>query len=1008
MHCPRCRHANPDEARFCNQCGSALAPAAAPELRRLTVMFCDLVGSVELAGRLDPEDWHALLAAYQAAAADATARHHGHVAQHLGDGLVAYFGYPVAAEDDAQRAVACALDLVRVVGALPVPHSGEHLRVRVGLHTGSAVMGQIGGTSGEVLALGDTPNIAARIQSVAPHNAVLLSPDTHTLVGAHVRCADFGEHALKGLQSPLRLHQALALRRAGDHRGDEGLSPFFGRAREVGWLAERWQAARDTGGCVLLVGEPGIGKSRLARELRGRAREEGGDAWTMRCSAHTANTPFAPLVQFLRDAMAMVGGGDGPQALAAAFARVGVREEAMVAPLHALLGFGGAGPDAAVVSAQALRERTFAAASAALATMSARRPTVIVLEDLHWADPSTLEWLGRILARELPPGLLLLLIARTEFAADWQDSPRIARLALEPCSAGDAASLVAALDTAHALADAAVARIVERAEGNPLFVEEFTRSALEARGEAVPLTLQDQTLARLDRLGPARQALQQAAVIGHHFTRRQLRAVSGLPDTAVDEALRRGVEAHMLRPTHDAGGEPAFAFRHALLRDAAYASLLRSARQAGHARVAEALLAEDPASARKQPEVLAHHYTEAGQAQVAVTHWLSAARQALARSACVEAAAHSGTALRLLGDPEGNEQALALELELRLALAPALMAVRGVLDTEVEQTYSRARELCERLGNGPKLLVPLWGLWAYELMRGEIDRAEQVAAQMRRMAEAGTQPLPVLAAAATTGMTLFYQGDFQGARAACAKGLGAGRLPPSAARSARGVHDPGVMCQAFHALAGWLLGDAAQAEADAEALRATVAELPPFDAAYAWCADALLHALAGDPRATCESAERAIAIGREQAFPAWQMMGAMLHGWGRAKQGDTGPSLARMRRSFDAWCASGARNLRPFFLALLADAWLAHGDAKEALLSVDRGLDEAATGERCWDPELLRLRAEALARLGEHGPALESVRRAIAAAERMEARGWMERTHASRERIAREQQAAAS
>jgi class 3 adenylate cyclase/tetratricopeptide (TPR) repeat protein len=1007
MRCARCRHDNPEAAKFCNQCGGALAPVAAPELRRLTVMFCDLVGSVELTSRLDPEDWHALLGAYQSAAGDAIGRHHGHVAQHLGDGLVAYFGYPVAAEDDALRAVRCALELVAAVGALPVPGSRDSLRVRVGLHTGTVVMGQVGGGAGEVLALGDTPNIAARIQAMAPANGVLLSASTRTLVEAQVRCIGIGEHQLKGLPEPMRLYQALALRRPGDEAGGAaGPSPFLGREREIGLLEERWQAARTGGGCVLLVGEPGIGKSRLARELRARARQDGGDTWTMRCSPHTANTPFAPLAQFLRQAMTATVGEESAGALSAVLAHVGAREEAMVAPLRALLGFDGPGSEASPMSAQALRERTFAAATAVLATMSAQRPTVVVLEDLHWADPSSLEWLGRILARDLPPGLLLLLIARTEFGADWQDSPRIARLLLEPCSTQEAGALVAALDAGHALAPGAVAGIVERAEGNPLFVEEFTRCALEASGEAIPPTLQEQTMARLDRLGAGRQVLQQAAVIGRHFTRRQLRAVSGLADEAIDEGLRRGVNAHMLRPTQDAGGDPSYAFRHALLRDAAYASLLRSARQASHAKVAETILADDPASARQQPEVLAHHYTEAGQAQPAMAHWLAAARLALARSACVEAAAHAGTALRLLGDPADSEPALALELELRLALAPALMAVRGVLDTEVERTYARARELCERLGNGPKLLVPLWGLWAWELMRGEIDRAQDVAAQLRSMAEAGTQPLPMLAAAATTGMTLFYQGNLKGARDACAKGLGAAQLPPSAARSARGVHDPGVMCQAFHGLACWLLGEADQAEQDAEALRARVADLPPFDAAYAWCADALLHTLANDPQGACASAERAIAIGREQAFPAWQMMGAMLHGWGRARQGDAAASLVRMRRNFEAWCASGARNLRPFFLALLADAWLAQGDAKEALRCVDRGLDEAATGERCWDPELLRLRAEALARLWEYGKAIDSARHALAAAERMEARGWRERAESSFERILREHETA--
>lgn len=1009
MRCARCRQDNPDAARFCNQCGAPLVAAAAPqpELRRLTVLFCDLVGSVELASQLDPEEWHALLAGYQAAAGHAVRRHHGHVAQHLGDGLVAYFGYPQAAEDDALRAVRAALEIVKEAGALAVPRSGARLRVRAGLHTGSTVMGQVGAGEGEYLAVGDTPNIAARIQALAPANAVLLSPATRTLVESRVHCADFGEYALKGVPASLRLYQALLLRGSDDAQAMRGLSPLRGRTRELAALAGHWQGSALSGRCVLVLGEPGIGKSRLARELRSRVRQEDCDAWVMRCSAHTANTPFAPLVQFLRQAMAVAGAPEGsPAALGAILAAVGVHDAAVAAPLRSLLGLedaGSAGEPA--MSAQALRERTFAAAGAVLRTMSGEQRTLLIVEDLHWADPTTLEWIGRVLESGLPPGLCLLLLARTEFNAEWAGNPRLQRLMLEACSAEHAAAIVAGLDTERALDAGAVQRIVERAEGNPLFVEEFTRSALEARGEDIPLTLQEQTMARLDRLGPARQVLQYGAVIGRHFSRRLLRAASGLADEALEDGLRRGVEAHMLRPVADPGGE-VFAFRHALLRDAAYASLLRSARQASHGRVAEAIVAQDAAAARNTPELLAHHYTEAGQVQPAIVHWLEAARLALGRSACVEAAAHARTALRLLGDPGESATALALELEGRLLLAPALMAVRGVLDAEVEQAYSRARQLCERLGNSPKLLVPLWGLWAYELMRGEIDRAQGVAGQLRALATASAQPTAALAAAATTGMTLFYQGDLRGARDACAKGLGQDRLPPSASRSARGVHDPWVMCHTFHTLASWLLGDTETADEKAAATRRMIAALPPFDAAYAWCSDALLHTLAGNANGACDASLRAIAIGQEQAFPAWQMMGAMMLGWGRARQGDTTRALAQMRRSFEHWCASGARNLRPLFLALIADAWLAHGDAAQARASADAGLAEAASGEHCWDAELYRLRAQAQAELGEWGPAMDDARKALAAAQRMGAKAWTERAGSTLESLTREQAAA--
>lgn len=1006
MRCTRCQQDNPETARFCNQCGAPLAATAAPELRRLTVMFCDLVGSVELASQLDPEDWHALLASYQSAAGNAVRRHHGHVAQHLGDGLVAYFGYPVAAEDDALRAVAAALDVVEHVGALRLPHSGARLRVRVGLHTGSTLMGHVGGSDAEYLALGDTPNIAARIQAIAPPNGVLLSPATRTLVEPRVQCVEFGEFALKGLPGALRLYQALAMRRGEDgDRGPARVSPFLGRERELQLLLQRWNESASAGRCVLVLGEPGIGKSRLSRELRNRLPRASSDAWVLRCSAHNANTPFAPLAHFLRQAMA-VNGAPQPSsaALAGVLARVGVRDDATAAPLRALLALnGGAAPEEPGLSAQAMRERTFTAVTDVLRALPANRPTLVVAEDLHWADPSTLEWLGRVLAGGLPPGLLLLLLARTEFSPDWAHDPQVERLALEPCAAPDAAALVAALDPGSALAPDAVARIVERAEGNPLFVEEFTRSALEAQGESVPLTLQEQTMARLDRLGPAKQVLQQAAVVGRVFSRRLLQAASGLPEETLEAGLKRGVEVHMLRTLGEGSGT--YAFRHALLRDAAYASLLRSVRQASHARVAEAILAQEPACARQQPELLAHHYTEAGAVQPAIAYWLGAARLALARSACVEAAAHARAALRLLGEGGETEGALAQELELRLVLAPALMAVRGVLDAEVEQAYARARVLCERLGNGPKLLVPLWGLWAYELMRGEIDRAQEVAGQLRSLAEtaAAGQPLPALVAAATSGMTLLYRGELQAARTVLAEGLQQVRPAAAPVRSARGVHDPGVMCHAFHALACWLLGEHERAMAQAEALRGTIPSLPPFDAAYVWCSDAVLHTLAGDAAAACESAARGIAIGEEQAFPAWQTMGAMLQGWGRARQGDGASALAQMQRSYEAWCASGARNLRPLFLALLADAWLVQDDAAQALRCTEAGLAEAATGEHCWDPELHRLRAEALARRGQLGPAVESARRAVAAAQDMEARGWMQRANSSLERLLQRQ-----
>lgn len=1003
--CAECQHANASNARFCNQCGSRLIESLspiAPDFKRLTVLFGDLVGSVELSSQLDPEDWHTLLGAYQQAAGDAIRRHRGHVAQLLGDGIVAYFGYPLAGEDDAARAAQAALDMVAAVGALTVRPGGVALRVRVGLHTGAVVMGEVGsGGQRQYLAMGDTPNIAARLQALAPPNAVLISAATHSVLQTQFVCVDLGERALKGLAAPLRLYQVTGPRQGStdDDLAVGRQAPLQGRTAELDLLRARWQAGRCAAGkSLLLSGEPGIGKTRLARELRLQATRDGANVWLVRCVAHQIHSPFAPLAQLLAGALGVAPNAPPAERLAGLtqlLAGVGMTDAAALAPLAALLGLQLPAAHAALpLSAQAQRERTFAAGTAVVRAGAALRPTLLIVEDLHWADPTTLEWLSRLTSQPLDPGFMLLLTARSEFAPHWAGDGRLERLALEPCAPTQARALVHALDRGRALDEHAVARIVARAEGNPLFLEELTRCALETGGEEIPATLQAQTLARLDRLGPAKQVLQQAAVIGRKFGLGRLRAVSGLDDGSLTAALQRGVDAHMLTPLSEGGGE-SFAFRHALLQDAAYDSMLRSARQACHLRAAEALLAQDPDAAGRQPEVLAHHYTEAGQAQTALGHWLRAGQRALSRSACLEAAAHARRALQLLGDASTDPAALACELELQLVLAPALMTVHGVLDAQVEQAYSRARLLCERMGSTPKLLVPLWGLWAYELMRGHVDDARTISGQLGALARDATQPMPHLVAAATTGMTLFYQGELVAARAQFAQGKALFSLPQHAARSVRGVHDPGVMCHAFDMLACWLMGEREAAEAGAARLRGMAPALAPYDAAFLWCADALLAALNRDAAGARASAGRGMLIAEEQAFNAWEMMGAVLHGWGLAMQGPPQPGIDQMQRGLEAWCATGAHNLRPLFQALQADAWLASGQPQRALQAAEAGLLGASTGERCWAPELHRLRALALAALGERAPALSALHTAVATAETMGALGWRDRALAS-------------
>ena len=1001
MHCPKCQHDNPDAARFCNQCGAALAAPTAPQFKRLTVLFSDLVGSVEIASQLDPEDWLALLGDYQAAAGEAVTAQQGHVAQHLGDGLVAYFGYPEAGEDDAARAVRAGLELVAGVQRLKLPPRVPRLRVRVGLHTGPVVMGEVGtGPQRETLALGDTPNIAARLQALAPANGVVVSPATYSAVRAHYHGLELGEQVLKGLALPMRLHQIVAARQAEgeDDPTRPARLPLVGRQHEIDRLLQAWDAARGgAGGNLLLQGEPGIGKSRLARELRAVATHDGALVWQLRCSVHQRNTPFAPMVALL----SRVVGDDATQPhheraahLEALLERYGMADAATRVPLAALLGIQlPAEQQAPPLSAAALRERTFEAATSLLLTGTARQPGLLIAEDLHWADPSTLQWLARLVERPAQGGLLLLMTARSEFRPPWTPTPT---LVLEPCPPEVAAAMVRALDSRELLSDEAVARIEARAEGNPLFVEEFTRAALEAGGEEVPASLQQQTQARIDRLGEAKAVLQQASVIGRQFSRALLQSVCALDAETVAAALQRGVEAQLLRRVRAEalpGAQAAatedehYAFRHALLQDAAYASLLRSARQASHGRVAQALLAADPQAGEQMPEVLAHHFAEGGQPVAAMAHGLRAGQLALARSACLEAAAHAQRALALLPQAPSDST----ELELQLVRAPALMAVHGVLHPDVERAYQRARMLCDRIGSTPKLLVPLWGLWAWELMRGRVGEAHDVARQIGALARQVPQPMPTLVAVATTGMSLFYAGRLSEARDPLSQGVALYRPPTQAVRTVRGVHDPGAMCHAFDMLARWMLGDTEGATAGAARLRAMIPALAPYDAAFSGCADALLAALEGDIERCGAAAARAAAVAEEQAFNAWEMMAAVLRGYSRALGHQPERGLAQMQRALEAWVATGAHNLRPLFLGLLAEAWVAQGQAGPALAAAQSGLEAMAGGERCWVPLLLGARAEALALQGHAAAAQADRDEAVLAAQAMGASGWVQR-----------------
>jgi len=693
LFCPKCTFANPASAAFCSQCGSPLAathPGSEPrssspaERRQLTVMFCDLVGSTALSSQLDPEELHELTREYQTVCAEVISRYAGYVAQYLGDGLLVYFGYPTAQEDDAQRAVSAGLEIISAVAGLRKP-----LQVRVAIHTGLAVVGPLGdGTDPEAIAIaGETPNVAARIQSIADPGTVVISAATYRLIEGFFVCRSLGTTTLKGIPAPIELYSALkasGIQSRFERAVAAGLTPFVSREAEIATLQHRWDQSREGAGQVVLVsGEGGVGKSRLVRVLRERTTGDVAE-FALRCSSYYQNSTLYPLINLLQRAFRFRP-EDDPTAklekLEGALKQFGFSLPEFVPLFAALLSLppGDLYPPA-VMTPQRLKQKTLEAAVTWFTKIADQRPTRIFVEDVHWADPSTLELLGLLVEQVPRTRLLLVLVFRSDFSPPWRSQPHVSSISLRRLSTAATESMIESIAGKRFPRDL-TGEIVAKTDGVPLFVEELTRMVLESGmlreredhyeltgslpSLAIPSTLYDSLMARLDRLGSAKEVAQLAATLGKEFSYELLRAISPLDETRLTGALNRLVDAELFAQ-HSAPPHTYYSFRHALIRDAAYESLLRSKRRQYHRKVAEVLLEDFPDTVEAQPEVLATHYTEAGLIDQALPFWQRAGQRALERSANQEAIRHLNRGLELLGvlpeTPQHAEQEVLLRV----------------------------------------------------------------------------------------------------------------------------------------------------------------------------------------------------------------------------------------------------------------------------------------------------------------------------------------------------------
>jgi class 3 adenylate cyclase/tetratricopeptide (TPR) repeat protein/energy-coupling factor transporter ATP-binding protein EcfA2 len=755
------------------------------ERRQLTVMFCDLVGSTDLSGQLDPEELREVMRAYQKTAEEVIQVFGGHIAQCLGDGLLVYFGYPLAHEDDAQRAVHAGVGILQAMTALNTRLDAKHsvrLSVRVGIHTGPVVVGQVGGVHrNENLAVGETPNLAARLQALAEPNAVVISDSTRRLLGEVFMLVPLGEQRLKGLVGPVQAFLVTGERLAETRfaaRQAAGVAAMVGRQQELALLLERWrQAKAGEGQMVVLAGEAGIGKSRIVSALLETLVPEEYLRISYQCSPYHTDTALYPAIQQLTFASRFTV-NESPVARLdklEALLRQAQDDISTAAPLvGALLGLGEVAEARHGVldcTPKQRRARTLQVMLEQFTGSAGKKPVLFVLEDAHWIDPTTLELIELSLERIGTHRILLLITARPTFADGFGGHPIVSRLALNRLGREHITGIVERITRGKRLPPALMDEIAAKTDGVPLFVEEFTKALLES-GQlhetehgyevdarlhrlTIPSSLHDSLMARLDRMQPIKEVAQEAACIGREFGYSLLAAVSPLSEGELAAALEKLVAAELVF-RRGVPPDSTYTFKHALVRDAAYESLLKARRQTIH----DGLLNHLEASGGAAPEVLAHHATEAGRASEAVDYWRQAGDEAVGRPAFIEAISHfqrAAQCVRALGESVVNKSR---ELDLLVRLSHAALAFHGYAHPTNVEAITAARALLDAVGETPHRFPVLYGNWVVNHVRGEHVAALGVAEDMCLQAERDGIRVHRLNAYRVRGASRTVMGDF--------------------------------------------------------------------------------------------------------------------------------------------------------------------------------------------------------------------------------------------------------
>jgi len=951
------------------------------EFRQITVMFSDLVESTQLSEKLDPEDLQKLIDAYRGECSTAIRRYGGEVARYFGDGAMAFFGWPYAHEDDAARAIHAALEIVSGVPKISGPVT---LTCRVGVSSGPVVVGEIGDSgTWSMDAVGETPNIAARLQTLAAANTVIISESTRRLVSSAFDFQDLGLQELKGVTEPLHVYRVLSARNTASrfeaaHAGS--LTPLIGRSSELSLLLDRWQKAKEGDGqVVFLSGIPGVGKSRLLHELKLHIQQEPRVWLHHQGSPYHSQSAFVPVIEQIEQAAQITAREADADKLAKLKAYLPRSTDSSIdavlliakllsIPLENHLEFSDLTP-------QQIKNRTISTLVDMLLAFSVQRPTVCIFEDAHWLDPSTLELLELIISRIHHARVLLIVSCRPEFRPTWITHVNATVHSLTRLSHAEVKAMIRDLLGGGSMPQPLLDQIIEKADGVPLFIEELTNSMLGAPLRTrsafdraarpamlrVPDTLSDAFMERLDRVAPSRRLAQIAAVIGREFSYDLLSAASQVDEDDMLSALSLLEQADIIHRV-DISPFVRFAFKHVLLRDAIYDSLLRGKRQQIHADIAAILKHDFPELAESQPEVLAYHYQEAGNHQLAIRCWFESGQRALAHSANVEAIASFRKALQLLDALPESAERTQQEIDIQLALGIPLIAVQGYASAETREAFARALTLCLPLGNIPEYFQALFGLWGHSWMGGKNDDALRIADEFLSRSRALSEPVPLMVAHRVMGSTLLTVGEFQSSakhfEESIKLSISKGKQPLSSLY----MVEPQVASLLLLSWDLWILGRPDGALSRVSEALALAQDLGhPYTLAFAHYMTSVVYLLRGDAARAFESAEKSFEVSQEQRLSLYVILSRISRGRAVGDLGRLGEARAEIALGIDEARRNGVGFMLPMMNSWLADMHAKAGENERALSIVEGVL--ASIGDvtgRSWEAELHRQRAQIL------------------------------------------------